>query len=77
MEIRDSADKIIFTGLMGAGATYNVPDIDGLLLATGNAGALDIMVDGISVPMLGDIGAVRKGVALDADRLKAGTATAR
>ena len=77
VEIRDSADKIIFTGLMGAGATYNVPDIDGLLLATGNAGALDIMVDGISVPMLGDIGAVRKGVALDADRLKAGTATAR
>ena len=77
VEIRDSADKIIFTGLMGAGATYNVPDIDGLLLATGNAGALDIMVDGTSVPMLGDIGAVRKGVALDADRLKAGTATAR
>ncbi len=77
VEVRDSADKIIFTGLMSAGATYNVPDIDGLSLATGNAGALDIMVDGTSVPMLGDIGAVRKGVALDADRLKAGTATAR
>lgn len=77
VEIRDPADKIIFTGLMSVGATYNVPDIDGLLLATGNAGALDIMVDGTSVPRLGDIGAVRKGVVLDADRLKAGTATAR
>ena len=77
VEIRDPADKIIFTGLMSVGATYNVPDIDGLLLATGNAGALDIMVDGASVPRLGDIGAVRKGVVLDADRLKAGTATAR
>jgi len=77
VEIRDPADKVIFTGLMSAGATYNVPDIDGLLLATGNAGALDITVDGTSVPKLGDIGAVRKDVAMDTERLKAGTATAR
>jgi len=76
VEIRNPANgDIVFTGLMNAGNTFNVPDTDGLTLDTGNAGALDITVDGTSVPKIGGIGAVRKNVALNADRLKAGTAT--
>ncbi|MDP4796962.1 MAG: DUF4115 domain-containing protein [Rhodospirillales bacterium] len=68
---------IVFTGLMKDGNAFNVPDIKGLTLDTGNAGALKITVDGIVVPEIGSIGAVRKNVALDAPRLKAGTAIPR
>lgn len=77
VEIRDPSGKIVFTGLMAAGQRYAVPGIGGLVLATGNAGALDISVDGTSVPKLGGVGIVRKGVVLDAERLKAGTATSQ
>lgn len=78
VEVRDPSNgRVVFTGLMSAGATYAVPNTKGLILDTGNAGGLDITVDGVSVPKLGRVGDVRKGVALDSDRLKAGTATNR
>lgn len=78
VEVRDPASgRIIFTGLLSPDATIDVPKISGLLLDTGNAGALEIYVDGVTVPKLGGIGTVRKGVALNADRLKAGTAVNR
>jgi cytoskeleton protein RodZ len=41
---------------------------------TGNAGALEITVDGQVVPAIGPLGAVKRNVALDTERLKAGTA---
>ncbi len=37
---------------------------------TGNAGALEILVDGEPVPPIGPPAAVRRDVPLDADRLK-------
>jgi len=78
VEVRDPVNsRILYTGLMSPGAIFEVPDQTGLVLDTGNAGGLDIIVDGQSVPKLGDIGAVRKSVSLDAGRLKAGTATSR
>jgi cytoskeleton protein RodZ len=78
VEIRDPANStIVYTGLMSAGNSFNVPDTEGLVLDTGNAGALDISVDGEPVPKIGGVGAVRKNVSLNADRLKAGTATNR
>ena len=78
VEIKNSeSGAIIFTGLMNDGKSFVVPDIKGLTLDTGNAGALKITVDGKAVPEIGNIGAVRKNVALDAARLKAGTAVTR
>jgi len=78
VEVRDPSNgKILFTGVMSIGSTFDLPDTEGLLLDTGNAGALDITVKGVSVPNIGDIGDVRKSVSLDAERLKAGTATNR
>ncbi len=66
--------EILFTGLMAPGVTFDVPARSGLLLDTGNAGAIDIIVNGNTVPKLGGEGTVRKGVALNAARLIAGTA---
>jgi cytoskeleton protein RodZ len=62
------------TRLMQPGDTYTVPDRPGLKLLTGNAGALEIRVDGETMPAIGPIGAVRRDIALDIERLKNGTA---
>jgi len=77
IQVRDgNAGELLMTRLLRAGDTYAVPDRAGLMLSTGNAGALEILVDGAAVPAIGSAGAVRRNVALDADKLKAGTASA-
>ena len=76
IQVRDSiAYQLLFTRLLRAGDTYKVPDRAGLQLLTGNAGALEILVDGEAVPAIGPVGAVRRGVALDTERLREGTAS--
>lgn len=75
IQVRDGvARRLLVTRLLRAGDTYRVPDKPGLTLLTGNAGALEILVDGEPVPSIGGVGTVRRDVALDADKLKAGTA---
>ena len=70
-----SADGVtVMARTLKAGESYTVPDRPGLRLTTGNAGALDVVVDGQAAPSIGQIGAVRRNVALDPARLKAGTA---
>lgn len=75
IQIRDDVAKtLVMTRLLRPGDVYQVPDRSGLSLVTGNAGALEIQVDGEAVPAIGGSGAVRRSVALDADKLKAGKA---
>ena len=42
------------------------------LLTTGNAGGIELLVDGVAVPPLGGAGAVRRDVPLDAEAIKVG-----
>ena len=70
----DTVNELLVTRLLRAGDSYAVPDRSGLKLSTGNAGALEILVDGEAVPSIGGEGTVRRNVFLDADKLKAGTA---
>ena len=75
IQVRDEADdKLMFTRLLRKGNEYNVPDRSGLTLLTGNAGALEILVDGELVPAIGETGQVRRNVLLDPEQLKSGTA---
>ncbi len=74
IQIRDSVGQIVFMRTLKPGETYAVPNRPGLQLATGNAGGLDILVDGKPTPPLGRPGYVRREVALDPVRLQAGTA---
>ena len=75
IQVRDDVgNQLLMTRLMRAGDTFRVPDRPGLKLLTGNAGALEILVDGETVPPLGPVGAVRRDVTLDIDRLREGTA---
>ena len=75
IQVRDEvAGGLVLTRLLRAGDSYRVPDRPGLKLLTGNAGALQITVDGQAVPPIGEPGDVRRAVALDAGRLLGGTA---
>ena len=48
----------------------------GLTLLAGNAGGLEVFVDGVAIPRLGPVGAVRRDVPLEPGRLRNGTAQA-
>jgi hypothetical protein len=77
VQVRDGTNAPVMTRVLKPGDTLKVPDRIGLTLMTGNAGGLDILVDGEAVPSLGASGQVRRNVLLDADKLKAGTAIGR
>lgn len=73
VQIRDAQGELVFTRVLRAGESYLVPDQDGMTLLTGNAGGLDIRVDGSAIPSLGGMGTVRRDVPLDPQQLTSGT----
>ena len=76
IQVHGADNVLLLTRILRAGDSYRVPNRDGLTLMTGNAGALEILVDGQPVPPIGPFGAVRRNVSLDPDRLKTGLAAA-
>jgi cytoskeleton protein RodZ len=74
IQVRDASDTLVFTRLMRAGDVYRVPDKPGLTMRTGNAGGLEVTVDGNAAPSLGGIGILRRSVQLDPQKLAAGEA---
>lgn len=76
IQVREANNTLLITRILRAGDSYRVPNLKGLRLMTGNAGALDILVDGKPVAPIGLFGVVRRRVLLDPERLLAGTAVA-
>lgn len=76
VQVRDAENALLFTKVLRGGDSYQVPRRDGLTLLTGNAGGLEIYVDGRPTPSIGPLGAVRRNVSLDPERLLAGEAVA-
>jgi cytoskeleton protein RodZ len=74
IQVRAPDQSIVFSRVLRSGETYTVPQRGGLSLRTGNAGALEIAVDGKTAPSIGGIGALRRDVVLDPTELAAGTA---
>jgi cytoskeleton protein RodZ len=75
IQIRDNAaNELLVMKLLQRGQSYDVPNQKDLSMGTGNAGALVITVDGVEVPAVGPVGAVRRNILLDVDRLRNGTA---
>jgi len=72
VQVRERGGQTLLSKVMKAGETFAVPSRDNLVLTTGNAGRVDILVDGALMPPLGGAGAVRKDVPLDPDQLKSG-----
>lgn len=59
----------VLTHILLPGDVYHVPDRDDLILDTGNAGGLEIRVDGELIPSLGGAGAVVRDVLLSVESL--------
>ncbi len=77
IQIRDSSGAMLVSQLLHPGDSYRAPIEGGLTLMTGNAGALQFLVDGSLVPSIGPPGSVRRDVALDPESLIAGTAVSQ
>jgi cytoskeleton protein RodZ len=71
VQVRDSrAGSVILNRVLRPGEAWPVPARDGLILDTGKADGLEIIVDGQASPVLdGQVG-VRRNIALDAERLR-------
>jgi cytoskeleton protein RodZ len=72
VQITGAAGELLLTRILRAGDRYLAPDREDLILMTGNAGALEITVDGVQIAPLGLVGTVRRNVSLAPDRLLAG-----
>jgi cytoskeleton protein RodZ len=73
VQVRDKGSNLLFTRVLKPGEHYNVPNQQGLTLIAGNAGGLDITVDGMETPRIGDSGRVARNVSLDPDHLLGAT----
>jgi cytoskeleton protein RodZ len=74
VELRDPVGAPVYSRVMRKDERYEVPDRPGLLMMTGNAGGIEVMVDGRTAPPLGASGSVKRNIVMDPDRLMAGTA---
>lgn len=75
VQITDAEEEVIYSRVMRAGETYTVPEEEqGLIFTTGNAGGVDILVDGTKLKSLGAVGLVKRDIPLDAAKLKDGSA---
>ncbi len=67
--------SLVLTRLLHAGDRFKVPNRGGLLLMTGNAGGLEVLVDGQKIGPVGAPGQVMRDVSLDAERLRSARKT--
>jgi cytoskeletal protein RodZ len=77
VQVRDAQNALLLTRVLQSGDTYFVPNQEGLTLLTGNAGGIEIEVDGVIAPRIGPVGTVRRDIPLEPERLKTGTTGSR
>lgn len=70
VQVQGPNKETLLTRILHAGDTYLAPSRDDLVLVTGNAGAVEIIVDGESLGMIGEFGQVRRDLSLDPDRVR-------
>ncbi len=71
VQVRDGGSTPIMTRVMRAGDVYRVPARSDLRLFTGNAGALEILLDGDPIAKIGAFGQIARDVRLDPSALAA------
>lgn len=71
VEIRDVSGKALLSRVLKPGDSYIVPaTVKGLVLDTGNVGALEFTVEGKILSAFGEKGDVRRGIKLEPEFLK-------
>ena len=74
IEVRsEDTGETVFAELLVAGNDYKVPERNDLVFDVGNAGGLEVVVDGEIAPPLGGRGIILRRVELKGDRLLRGT----
>jgi len=74
VQINDKTGKSYYASVLRAGQAIEVPNQPGLLLTAGNAGGIDVLVDGEAIPPLGAVGLVKRDMPLDPAGLKSPSA---
>jgi cytoskeleton protein RodZ len=75
IQIRDTrANTVLTDRVLRGNETFPVPNRDGLVLTTGKAENLDVLLDGQVTPALAGATGVRRGIVLDIERLRADAA---
>lgn len=69
IQIEGDDAELIVTRVLRAGEEYAIPARDDLVMITGNAGGIEILLDGQSMGVLGKRGDVRRDVSLSADAI--------
>ena len=72
VQVQGPNNELLLTRMLRAGDTYRAPNRIDLVMLTGNAGALEIIVDGVPLGPIGKIGQIRRGVSLSPDVLRKG-----
>lgn len=74
VQVQGADNDLLLTRILHPGDKFLVPDRSDLVLSTGNAGGLEIFVDGALMPSLGGAGDVLRDVSLDPRALTTGRA---
>jgi len=74
IQITNEKKEVVFSRVLRSGETYTVPEDKGLMLTTGNAGGIEISVNGKKLKSLGTVGLVKRDIPLDAKKLRDGSA---
>lgn len=74
IQVTNDKKEVVFSRVLRSGETYTVPEEKGLLLTTGNAGGIEISVNGKKLKSLGTVGLVKRDIPLDAKKLVDGSA---
>jgi cytoskeleton protein RodZ len=70
VQVQGANNELLLTRMLRAGDSYHAPNRTDLVLMTGNAGAIEIIVDGEALGTLGPVGQVRRNIKLSADYLR-------
>jgi cytoskeleton protein RodZ len=71
IQVRErGSGSVLFNRVLRPGETYRVPDRPDLLMTTGNAGGLEVVVEGDALPSLGGPGVVRRDLPLEPQALR-------
>ncbi len=77
VQVRATSGELLLTRVLRPGDRYLVPDRSGLVMMTGNVGALRVEVDGQVVSPLGPVGVIGRDIPLDAEKLLSGDVVVR
>jgi len=69
IEIRNAEGAAILRQILKPGDEYTVPDEEGLIMSTGNAGGITIKVGNQTLPPIGKSAEVRRDILLDPENL--------